>query len=67
MNHIDIFANIIVLIFYFIMLELFDVNPIKLYIEYLPEDDKNYKDESYIEYLKRIWSSYAYFLINSFG
>lgn len=61
-NYNDIFANIFVLIFYLVILELINVNPIKLYTEYLPEDDKNFKDESYYNYFKRIWSSF--FCIN---
>lgn len=35
-----------------------NINPIKLYLEYLPNDDKNYKNENYIEYFKRIWISF---------
>jgi hypothetical protein len=52
-----------VFLFYLFILKEINVNQIKLYIEYLPNYDKNYKDENYIEYFKRIWISFLIFII----
>ena len=36
----------------------FNINPIKLYMYYLPNDDIKYQNESYISYLYRIYYKY---------
>jgi len=53
-KNLNIFCNLLVFLFYLFILKEININPIKLYLEYLPNDDKNYKNENYIEYLKRI-------------
>lgn len=57
-KNLNIFYNLLVFLFYLFTLKEININPIKLYLEYLPNDDKNYKNENYIEYFKRIWISF---------
>lgn len=57
-KNLNIFSNLLVFLCYLFILKEINVNPIKLYIEYLPNDDKNYKNENYIEYFIRIWISF---------
>ena len=57
-KNLNIFCNLLVFLFYLFILKEININPIKLYLEYLPNDDKNYKNENYIEYIKRIWTSF---------
>jgi len=57
-KNLNIFSNLLVFLCYLFILKEINVNPIKLYMEYLPNDDKNYKHENYIEYFKRIWISF---------
>lgn len=47
--------NIIVFLIYIKILFLINVNPIKLYVKYLKNDDKKFKAENYLSYLKRVW------------
>ena len=55
-KNLNISCNLLVFLFYLFILKEININPIKLYLEYLPNDDKNYKNENYIEYFKRIWT-----------
>lgn len=57
-KNLNIFYNLLVFLFYLFILKEININPIKLYLKYLPNDDKNYKNENYIEYFKRIWISF---------
>lgn len=59
-KNLNVFLNLLVFLFYLFFLIEINVNPIKLYLEYLPNDDKIYKNENYIKYLKRIWSSFFF-------
>ena len=41
-------------------LTIVDNDPIKLHKEYLPQDDIKFKNESYIEYIFRIWNYFIF-------
>ena len=59
---IDIVPNITFLIIYYLVLKfILKIDPVKLHKEYLPEDDLKFKDESYIQYFKRIWYYFIFF------
>ena len=49
-----LFENFFIFICYLNVLMLININPIKLYTYYLPNDDKKYINENYFQYLKRI-------------
>ena len=49
-----LFNNLFVFICYINALLLLNINPIKLYTIYLPNDDKKYINENYLQYVKRI-------------
>ena len=51
-----IMPNIYFFIFYIIVLSLYNTNIIDLHIIHLANDNKKYINESYIDYLKRIWN-----------
>jgi hypothetical protein len=53
-----LFYNIFVFSCYINALILLNINPIKLYMYYLPNDDIKYQNESYISYLYRIYYKY---------
>ena len=54
-NHnLYLFENFFVFLCYINALLLLNINPIKLYTYYLPNDDKKYNNENYFQYLKRI-------------
>ena len=57
-KNLNISLNLLVFLFYLFILKEININPIKLYLEYLPNDDKNHKNENYVEYFKRIWTSF---------
>ena len=53
-----LFYNIFVFLCYINALILLNINPIKLYMNYLPNDDMKYQNENYISYLHRIYYKY---------
>lgn len=55
-----LFQNFFVFITYFNALMLININPIKLYTIYLPNDDEKYNNENYFEYVKRIIKVFCY-------
>ncbi len=57
-RQIYIYENIFVFLAYLQFLLILRVNFCKLYIKYLPVDDKKYEMENYIQYLYRIWSMF---------
>lgn len=59
-KNLYIIPNIIVFLFYIKMLYIIKVSPIKLYTKYLVKDDKKYDNESYFNYIKRIWKLFLH-------
>lgn len=61
--------NIIFFLIYIKILMLFDVNPLKLYRKYLPNDDLKYKNENFTKYFYRIWYLFIFdkILFNKFS
>ena len=53
-QNLYLIENFFVFITYLNALMLININPIKLYTYYLPNDDKKYINENYFQYLKRI-------------
>ena len=52
--------NMIAIFLYLCYLYIFQVNVITLHMEYLKEDDIQYKNENYWEYLSRVWHSFLF-------
>ena len=53
-QNLYLFENLFVFICYLNVLNLLNINPIKLYTIYLPNDDNKYINENYIKYIRRI-------------
>ena len=58
-NNLYIIENFIVFLIYINLLLLYEKDPISLYLVELRHDDEIYKDETFIEYINRIFS-YAF-------
>lgn len=55
-NNLYIIENFIVFLIYINLLLLYEKDPISLYLVELRHDDEIYKDETFIEYINRIFS-----------
>ena len=55
-NNLYIIENFIVFLIYINLLLLYEKDPISLYLVDLKHDDEIYKDETFIEYINRIFS-----------
>lgn len=55
-NNLYIIENSIVFLIYINLLLLYEKDPISLYLVELRHDDEIYKDETFIEYINRIFS-----------
>lgn len=55
-NYLYIIENSIVFLIYINLLLLYEKDPISLYLVELRHDDEIYKDETFIEYINRIFS-----------
>ena len=52
--------NMIAVLLYLCYLYIFHVNVFTLHMEYLKEDDIQYKNENYWNYLGRVWHSFLF-------
>ena len=57
-RQIYIYENVFVFMIYLQMLFILRINFCKLYIHYLPVDDRRYATENYAQYLFRIWGMF---------
>lgn len=55
-----LYKNLFVFMCYINALMLININPIKLYTIYLPNDDEKYNNENYFQYVKRIIKVFCY-------
>ena len=59
--NIDFLPNLYFFIIYLTIVKfVIQIDPIKLHKEYLPQDDIKFKNESYIEYIFRIWNYFIF-------